>query len=138
MAIKIIGAGFGRTGTHSLKLALEELGFGKCYHMEHLIMDHPETVTFWQDLKADKPVDWDKFFEGYQSAVDFPTNVLYKKFIKQYPDAKIILTVRDPESWYRSFSNTIIKSANPSLNQNIQMSIRLPFNKKLRQRLQVL
>jgi hypothetical protein len=62
MSIRIIGAGFGRTGTHSLKLALEELGFGKCFHMEDLVLNRPGDVTFWKDLKAGRPVDWEKFF----------------------------------------------------------------------------
>ncbi len=138
MAIKIIGAGMGRTGTHSLKLALEELGYGKCYHMEDLIGLHPENVTFWQDLRAGKPVDWEGFFDGYQAAVDVPTFMHYRDFMEHYPDAKVILTVRDRESWYKSFGDTIIKSAKPSFGKIMAMSVRLPFDKMLRRRLGVL
>ncbi|HLF64269.1 MAG TPA: sulfotransferase [Saprospiraceae bacterium] len=138
MSIKVIGAGIGRTGTHSLKLALEELGFGKCYHMENLIMDHPERVSFWKDLRAGKEVDHEDFFKGYQSAVDVPVFPHYKQFIQWYPDARVILTVRDPESWYKSFGDTIIRSSRPSMGKIVRMSLRLPFNKTLRQRLSVL
>ena len=138
MSIKIIGAGIGRTGTHSLKLALEELGFGKCYHMDELIFHHPEKLSFWKEVKAGKKVDWDAFFTGYQASVDIPTFVHYKELMQVYPDAKVILTVRDPESWYRSFGETIIRKSKPTIGEIISMSFRLPFNKELRDRLQVL
>lgn len=137
MALKVIGAGVGRTGTHSLKFALEELGFGKCYHMEELVAHHPENVTYWQDAKAGKPGKWDELFDGFQSAVDIPTFCFYKELMKKYPDAKVILSVRDPESWYKSFGDTIIKGSKPGIGQMLLMSFRLPFNKKLRQQLGV-
>lgn len=137
MSLKIIGAGIGRTGTHSLKLALEELGFGPCYHMEELIVHHPENIKYWIDAKAGKPTNWDKVFDGFQSAVDLPTFFFYKELMNAYPNAKVILTMRNPESWYKSFGDTIIHNSNPSIGQIISMSFRLPFNKKLRQQLNV-
>lgn len=108
MSLQVIGAGWGRTGTESLKLALEQLGFGKCYHMFELIKDNSR-FPFWLQLERDERPDYDKLFEGYRSAVDFPAALYYREFMQQYPDAKVILTVRDPDQWYSSASNTILK-----------------------------
>jgi hypothetical protein len=138
MPLKVIGAGFGRTGTHSLKLALDAIGYGPCYHMEELIAHHPEKLHYWQEAKASGETDWEKLFDGFQSAVDIPTFYLYKKLMAVYPGAKVILTVRDPDKWYKSFGDTIIRSSRPSFGRILSMSVRLPFNKKLRQQLQVL
>ena len=138
MPLKIIGAGVGRTGTHSLKLALEELGFGKCYHMDVLLLEKPEQIVFWKNLKAGNPVDWDGFFRGFQSAVDMPSFFYYKELMKQYPEAKVILTVRSAESWYKIFGEKIIKKSNPSFGEMVSTMFRLPFDKGLRQRLNVL
>jgi len=106
MAIKVIGAGFGRTGTGSLRFALERLGFGKCYHMSE-IMDHPEKARDWLNARLKKQVDWDDVFNGYQATVDWPSCSFFKELHEHYPDAKIILTVRDPDEWYRSAYETI-------------------------------
>ncbi|HYV94490.1 MAG TPA: sulfotransferase [Chitinophagales bacterium] len=137
MSLKIIGAGVGRTGTHSLKIALEELGFGKCYHMEELLMHNPQNVKYWEDAKAGKPVNWEELFNGFQSAVDIPTFYFYKELMKVYPGAKVILTTRNEDSWYKSFGDTIVHSSKPSFGQILSMSFRMPFNKKLRQQLNV-
>jgi hypothetical protein len=137
MPLKIIGAGLGRTGTHTLKLALEELGFGKCYHMEELVMHHPENIHYWADAKAGKTVNWEELFMGFQSAVDIPTFYFYKDFMKLYPGSKVILTVRNPESWYKSFNDTIIRQSKPSLGKILSTSLRMPFSKKVRDRLKV-
>lgn len=137
MPLKVIGAGMGRTGTHSLNLALEELGFGKCYHMEELVMHQPEDIVYWENAKAGKPVNWDQLFSGFQSAVDIPTFIFYKELMQKYPGAKVILTVRNPDSWYKSFCDTIIRQAKPGIGKMVSMSFRLPFSKKLRQQLRV-
>lgn len=137
MPLKIIGAGVGRTGTHSLKLALEELGFGPTYHMEELIMHNPQNIKYWLDAKNGKQVDWEEVFNGFQSAVDLPTFFFYKELMKVYPNAKVILTTRDPESWYKSFGDTIIHNSSPTFGQILSMSVRMPFNKKLRQQMNV-
>lgn len=108
MALKVIGAGMGRTGTESLKLALEQLGYGKCYHMYELIKDNSR-FPCWLQLEKGEVPDYDVLFDGYQSAVDFPAALYYREFMKQYPDAKVILTVRDAGSWYDSASKTILK-----------------------------
>jgi len=136
MTIEIIGAGFGRTGTHTLKLALQHLGFSKCYHMEELVMN-PESLHYWEDARHGKQVNWDELFKGYRAAVDFPTNMFYTDLMQHYPDAKVILTMRDPESWYKSFGSTIIRQSKPSLKQIVSTSFKLPFNQKLRQQLKI-
>jgi len=105
--MKIIGAGLGRTGTLSLKTALEELGFGPCYHMQELILKHPEHVDIWVDALHGQPVAWQSFFKAYQATVDYPGCNYYKELMAVYPDAKVILTVRDPEKWYESAYQTL-------------------------------
>jgi hypothetical protein len=110
--LKVIGAGFGRTGTLSLKVALEELGLGPCYHMVELF-DKPEHVAFWGET-ADKaargePVDWEEVFSGYEATVDWPGCIFYEELIEAYPDAKVLLSVRDPQRWYDSAQSTIAR-----------------------------
>lgn len=106
MTLKLIGAGFGRTGTTSLKAALEELGFAKCYHMIEVIT-HPAHVPIWTAALASKPPDWQAFFTGYQATVDWPGCTFYQELMRVYPEAKVLLTVRNPEKWYDSTRNTI-------------------------------
>src|SRR4028118_1909160 len=109
MAIRVIGAGLGRTGTLSLKAALEEVGFGACYHMIELL-GHPEQVHFWEAASRGEPVHWDALFAGYQSIVDYPGCRYYRTLMEHYPDAKVVLTVRDPDRWYESTRETIYKA----------------------------
>ena len=104
--IKVIGAGFGRTGTASLKGALEELGFSKCYHMQE-VFAHPQHVPVWQAAADGQKVDWDALFEGFQATVDWPGCTFYQELMEHYPDAKVLLSVRDPDAWYKSASETI-------------------------------
>lgn len=106
MALQVIGAGLGRTGTLSLKEALEALGFGPCYHMLELL-SHPEQVRHWEAASRGEPVAWDELFAGYQAAVDYPTARYYRELLQQYPEARVILTVRDPDSWWESVRETI-------------------------------
>ena len=105
MSLKVIGAGFGRTGTLSLKLALEQLGFSPCHHMVE-VFKNPQSMAWWSDA-ADGKADWPKIFQGYQAAVDWPTATFYKELADFYPDAKVVLTERDPESWFASTQATI-------------------------------
>src|SRR4051794_10397381 len=104
--MKVIGAGFGRTGTLSLKVALEVLGYGPCYHMIELL-EHPEHVERWEAAVRGEPVDWEELFHGYQATVDWPGAAFYKELSERYPETRVILTVRDPEGWYESARNTI-------------------------------
>jgi hypothetical protein len=106
--MKVIGAGFGRTGTLSLKAALEELGFGPCYHMVE-VMSHPQHVPIWKAAASGENIDWKTFFKDYQSTVDWPGCSFYKQLMEEYPDAKVLLSVRDPDSWYKSCRDTIYK-----------------------------
>lgn len=106
MPIEVIGAGLGRTGTLSLKAALEELGFSRCYHMVEVPahMDHART---WDAAARGEPVDWDRLFDGYRATVDWPGCSFYRELLQKYPEAKVILTIRDPERWYDSARQTI-------------------------------
>ncbi len=106
--MKVIGAGVGRTGTYSLKLALEMLGFGPCHHMEEVIKNPPLHVPIWS-AAVDGEHDWENAYRGYNSAVDWPTAAFWKELSEAYPDAKFVLTAREPERWYESFSQTIFR-----------------------------
>lgn len=108
MTIKVIGAGFGRTGTLSLKLALELLGFDKCYHMME-VANHPDHVSSWRSAAKGESVDWDQLFQGYQATVDWPSCNFWREQMQAFPDAKVILTKREAESWYQSVTQTIWK-----------------------------
>jgi hypothetical protein len=107
MPLKVIGAGFARTGTLSLKNALEHLGFYKCYHNQELRITKPYHIDTWMDAAEGRSVDWEVLFEGYQATVDFPASLFYKELFRQYPNAKVILTKRNPERWYASMMDTI-------------------------------
>lgn len=104
--MRVIGAGFGRTGTTSLKAALEELGFDPAYHLTEAFR-HPEHVDSWQAARRGKDVDWETFLSGYEVAVDWPACAFYWELMEAFPEAAVILTVRDPERWYESVRSTI-------------------------------
>lgn len=108
--MKVIGVGFGRTGTMSLKHGLEMIGFAPCYHMVEVIQNKSH-IPLWQEateaVAQGEVVDWSKIFEGYEAAVDYPTASYYKELVAAYPEAKVVLTVRDPERWYDSTLETI-------------------------------
>ncbi|PWJ18281.1 sulfotransferase family protein [Jannaschia seohaensis] len=107
MPLDIIGAGFGRTGTDALRQALTELGFGPCHHM-HELRDNPEKIGPWHDhFCGGAPLDLETLFDGYRSQVDWPGAHLWRESAEAYPDAKVILSVRDPEAWWASYSKTI-------------------------------
>jgi len=110
MTIQVIGAGFGRTGTLSLKLALEQLGFDKCYHMME-VFGHPGHVDLWRRAGRGDAVDWDALYAGYQATVDWPSCNFYETHLQHFPAARVILSERDPERWYESVMNTIYPSS---------------------------
>ena len=103
--MKVIGAGFGRTGTASLKTALEELGFGPCNHM-YEVFEHPEHATFWETAWRGETVDWDEVLGGCEATVDWSACTFYGELMERHPDAKVLLSVRDPDRWYESTQNT--------------------------------
>ena len=109
MAIKLIGAGFGRTGTTSLKAAVEKLGLAPCYHMFEVIKN-PADADRWPGAAKGEPTNWQALLDGYQATLDWPGCSFYKALMATYPDAKVLLTTRDPESWYESAQATIYQS----------------------------
>ena len=108
MALQIIGAGFGRTGTSSMKIALEHLGFGPCHHMFE-VRDNPPLLSHWERVVDGQPQDWDEAFAGYRSQTDWPGAFAWREIAAHYSSAKVILTVRDPDEWYDSFNATIVQ-----------------------------
>lgn len=114
--LDVIGVGLGRTGTASLKLALEQLGFGPCHHMLELFQ-RPGDAALWQARARGEAVGWDELLGGFRSSVDWPSVHFWRELVHDFPNAKIILTVRDPESWYDSISNTIFKALEQPLPQ---------------------
>lgn len=108
VALAVIGPGFGRTGTMSLKNALEMLGLGPCHHMEE-VFGHPEQVAHWQAVAAGRKLDWASVFAGYRSQVDWPGAHVWQELVATFPLAKVVLTVRPETAWWESFSKTIGK-----------------------------
>lgn len=106
MTLKVIGAGFGRTGTLSMKAALEQLGYNKCHHMLEVFPSDAQ-LDAWHAISQGTPPDWDTVFEGFEASVDFPSSAYWRELAAHYPDAKIILTTRSFDSWYDSASETI-------------------------------
>jgi len=107
LGLSIIGAGFGRTGTESLKKALEILGFGPCYHMFEVV-PYPERIATWRAAAAGEIPDWDQVFSDFHATVDWPAAYFWRELSDYFPNAKIILSVRDAESWYQSMDKTIL------------------------------
>jgi len=104
--MRLIGAGLPRTATLTQKVALEMLGYGPCYHMVNVLADL-DLVPVWRSaLEGD--VDWEQVFDGFESSVDYPGSYFYRELIEVWPDAKVLLSVRDPESWERSMWSTIV------------------------------
>ena len=108
MGLDVIGVGYGRTGTETLRDALEILGFGPCHHM-HVMRDHPETYDPWRTFDNPETADWPKLYAGFRSAVDFPTVAYWRELAEYYPDAKIVMTTRDAEQWYDSATASVLK-----------------------------
>ena len=109
MALQVIGAGLGRTGTLTLKTALERLGFGPCHHMIE-VFANPGQVPHWNRAADGVAIDWDDIYAPYRATVDWPGCHFHAELAKRYPDAKVILSKRDPVRWYESISETILKS----------------------------
>lgn len=103
MTLEVIGSGPGRTGTMSLQFALNRLGLGPCYHMREV---RPDQLDFWINAGAGDP-DWDSIFQGYRSALDYPSSAYWRQLAAHYPCAKVIHTVRDPDTWFESTQATI-------------------------------
>lgn len=106
MALQVIGAGLGRTGTLSLKLALEHLGFGPCYHMTEVMAGARRNTPLWVAAAEGRP-DWDAIFAGYGSTTDYPGCTYWRELADHYPQAKVVLSTRDAGKWFDSVSQTI-------------------------------
>ncbi|HLK16401.1 MAG TPA: sulfotransferase [Fimbriimonadaceae bacterium] len=113
MALKVVGAGLGRTGTHSLKLALQTLLGAPCYHMVE-VFEHPDHVPVWHAAAKGEKVDWEALMSGYAAAVDWPASAFWPELSAANPDALVLLSVRDPEKWWQSTQNTIFNAINNS------------------------
>jgi len=111
MSFEIIGAGFGRTGTLSLKGALEILGFGPCYHMVE-VLANPDHMAHWGAAARGEAVDWPEVLKNYNSGVDWPISTYYKELSEVFPEAKVVLSVREPHGWFKSLHNTIFAPEN--------------------------
>lgn len=108
MALEIIGAGYGRTGTLSTKTALEQLGFGPCHHMKE-IFDSRDQLEIWRAAVRERSADWDQVFDGYRSCVDWPSTCFWKDLVAHYPDAKVVVTTRPVDGWVRSMQSTVCR-----------------------------
>ncbi len=124
MALKVVGAGFGRTGTLSLKTALEKIGFGPCYHMME-VFSRPEHVAMWHRLAFEHSMDWDLLFSGFRATVDWPAARWWREIAVHYPEAKVLLSVRDPEAWYKSMIDTIYQPMKSPAAANAPELVRL-------------
>jgi hypothetical protein len=109
MALKVVGAGVGRTGTHSLQLALQQLLDGPCYHMIEVMADPDVKVRQWMDAMDGNP-DWDGTMKGYVASVDWPAAAFWRELADKYPEAPVLLSTRaSTEQWFESFSSTILQ-----------------------------
>jgi len=129
MTLRVIGAGFGRTGTVSLQAALERLGFAPCDHMGE-VFRHPERAVLWEEAAQAKAraegFDWERLYECYTATTDWPGAYFWRELVAFYPAAKVVLSVRDPERWYESMRRTIHPMRqNPDIARRLAASLGL-------------
>lgn len=125
MTLGVIGSGFGRTGTMSLKLALEQLGVGPCYHMIEVFTNPAAPDLWFEAAQSPATANWDRIFSGYNSTVDWPNATFYKELAAFYPNAKVVHTERDAEAWFESTQATIFADRG-------EMDPKAPFPRMLR------
>lgn len=109
MPLQVIGPGVGRTGTYSLKLALERLLGGRCHHMAEVVADPERHLPLWAPVLRGDDTDWDEVFGGYVAQVDFPGAAVWREITTAFPHALVVLSVRPAEDWYRSAARTIFE-----------------------------
>ena len=124
MSLKVIGTGFGRTGTDSMREALDILGFGPCHHMRVVLQDE-EQKQRWRALARGATPDWETTFEGFASCVDWPSAFFWRDLIVAFPDARVLLTYRSPESWWESFEKTIMPFCSPETHDPATLGVAL-------------
>ncbi len=103
--MKLIGAGLPRTATLTQKTALEMLGVGPCYHMVNVLADLDQVELWMRALEGEAP--WEEVFDGFHSTVDWPGGYFYRELMEVYPDALVLLSVRDPQKWAKSAHDTV-------------------------------
>jgi hypothetical protein len=109
MTLQVIGPGVGRTGTFSLKVALERLLGGRCHHMAEVLADLDQQLERWGPVLRGEPADWDRVFEGYVAQTDFPGAAVWRQLVEAFPDALVVVSTRPSASWYRSASSTVFQ-----------------------------
>jgi hypothetical protein len=132
MRVEIVGTGFGRTGTLSLKGALEQLGFGRCYHMVE-VAGNPGHSGLWSAADDGAPTDWSALFAGYRATVDWPSTKFWRQIADHFPNAKVIHSERPAAAWYESVKNTIHRvmkgatppNAPPAMHEQLEMARKL-------------
>jgi hypothetical protein len=109
MALRVVGPGVGRTGTYSLKLALERLLGGRCHHMAEIVADPTRHLPLWAPVLRGEDPDWNDVFAGYVAQVDFPGAAFWRQLCEAFPEALVVLSTRPAEAWYRSAAATIFQ-----------------------------
>ena len=128
MGLKVVGAGLGRTGTHSLKIALEQLLGGTCYHMVELF-PRPEHVPMWHGAMLGQEPDWDAMLADFTAAVDWPAAAVWEELHAAFPESFVLLSTRSSaDAWWASFSETILQvmlrgSVVPEMSDWFDMSV---------------
>jgi hypothetical protein len=104
MTLQLIGAGWGRTGTKSLQNALAVLGY-RAHHMHEVFQNPEHSELFLAAARGD--ADWNRIYDGYTATVDWPGAAFWRELADAYPDAKVLLSIRDPQEWYESYCATV-------------------------------
>jgi hypothetical protein len=141
MPLSVIGTGLGRTGTLSLKVALEQLGLGPCYHMVEVMLDPLARAPGWVRA-ADGDPDWESVFAGFAATVDYPGCSFWHELTAEYPAAKVVLTMRDPDAWFESTQATIFSpqmrsrmdTMPPVLQEFFERTVRQEFGEQIHDR----
>jgi hypothetical protein len=109
MSLHVIGPGVGRTGTYSLKVALERLLGGRCHHMAEVLADPDHHLPLWGPVLRGEPADWELVFEGFVAQTDFPGAAVWRELVEAFPDALVVLSTRPADDWFRSSSDTVFE-----------------------------
>ena len=133
MSLQVVGAGLGRTGTASLKMALEELLGGRCHHMFE-VLERPEEISVWTAAARGDMPDWQRLLSDYVALVDWPGASFWPELVEAFPDALVLLSVRDLDEWYDSAAATIFPESSDPLRTDEQKARRLMWLEILRHR----